>query len=81
MKTWLKPDNILTPNRPSEEIERNNEAEHRLKHQKKSIRTEKLAEENWIKLAEANLTENAILKVIKEKSSSIGLLEESLAGI
>ena len=63
-----------------EEIERQNEAKFRLKQQKNLLELEELAEENWVKLAKATVTENAILEIMNEKSSSLDLPEESLAG-
>ena len=64
----------------SKEKERQNEAIFRLKQQKSLLELEELAEENRVNLAEATLTENAILENMKEKSSSIDLPEYNLAG-
>ena len=61
------------------EIERQNETKCCLRQQKNLLDLEELAEENWVRLAEATVTENAILEVMNEKSSSLDLPEERLA--
>ena len=64
-----------------EELERQNVGKLHLKQQKKSNRTEKIGrKKNRVKLADATVTENAILEDMKEKSSSIDLPDESRAG-